>query len=114
MKRRKRDPEEPGSPEVEEALVDRLRQLEWPRPTEDVKQRCLADILERMDEAKQEAPKGARLQSRPRGAGERHSLTRRTASARAAATLPRRVASLGHRQPWSAPDRPARVATVLW
>ena len=104
MRKRKNARAEDAKSELEEALVDRLSQLEWPKPTTEVKQRCLDDILERMAEVKKQEPhKATRLQAEPsaRGFGERHSLTRR-------------VGALSHREPLAAPQRPVRVATVLW
>jgi hypothetical protein len=91
-----------GSPELEEALVDRLRQLEWPRPTAEVKQRCLNDIVDRMAEMKREEPKErGRLEFRRiRGRGEQHPLTRH-------------AVALSHRQPLRAFERPVRLASVL-
>lgn len=102
---RKRDwgPERASS-ELEEALVERLRQLEWPKPTAEVKQRCLEDILDRMADGNNREPNRAtraQVEYRARGIGETHSLTRR-------------VGALSHRQPFAAPQRPVRVATVLW
>jgi hypothetical protein len=91
-----------GSPDLEEALVDRLRQLEWPRPTTEVKQRCLDDIVARMSDMKREdGNERLAFKGRVSGRAERHALTRY-------------AAALGHRQPFSPSNRPVRVATVLW
>ncbi len=88
--------------ELEAALVGRLRNLDWPKPTTEVKQRCLDDILDRMAEMKKQEPNPSRrAESRSRGLGETHGLTRR-------------VAALAHRQPPRLDQRPIRLATVLW
>ncbi|MGH2956875.1 MAG: hypothetical protein ACRDL6_07780 [Solirubrobacterales bacterium] len=104
MRRRKRRREEGPASELEAALVERLQQLDWPRPTAEVKQRCLEDILERMAEMRSReagAAETPRIEGRQHGLGEQHSLTRR-------------VGALAHREPLPAPARPVRVATVLW
>jgi hypothetical protein len=104
MSKRKQGRGEGVGSELEEALVGRLRQLDWPKPTAEVKQRCLDDILDRMSEIKKQEPNAStrtQFEYRARGFGQRHSLTRR-------------VGAIAQRQPFAAPQRPVRVATVLW
>ena len=44
-----REPEDSaGEPDLTSPLVDRLRRLEWPTAPEEVKERCLAEILSRV------------------------------------------------------------------
>ena len=118
MKRKRNDGGGGEMPEVEEALVQRLRRLEWPKPTSEVKQRCLDEILDRMAEMKgqdQREERGLRMEHPPRGFGETHSLTRRMGSlSHREPPATRRIAALSHRQAPAAPQLPVRVATVLW
>jgi hypothetical protein len=105
-------------PDVEEALVQRLRRLEWPKPTTEVKQRCLDEILDRMAEMKGQdhrEERGLRMEHRHRGFGETHSLTRRVgALSHREPPATQRIGALNHRQAPAAPKLPVRVATVLW
>jgi hypothetical protein len=118
MKRRRNDGGGGEMPEVEDALVTRLRRLEWPKPTSEVKQRCLDEILDRMSEMKKEGhheASGLRMQHPPRGLGETHSLTRRIGDlSHREPPATRRIGALSHRQAPAAPKLPVRVATVLW
>ena len=104
-----------GDPSFESELIERLRGLDWPKPPEGLKERCLEELLAQVAEqesegAAEEAP-GFRPRAVPdqpptrdvgrpaHGRVDRHAVTwRQVASPRA--TLP-------------APRRPVRLAAVL-
>jgi hypothetical protein len=53
-----RDPEFGREPmDLESALIQRLRTMEWPKPTEEQRERCLREIMKKMEEQKVEAEK---------------------------------------------------------
>lgn len=36
--------------EIDAALIERLRNMEWPKPSDEVRERCLRQIMQRIDE----------------------------------------------------------------
>lgn len=118
-----RDPEEIES-DIDSALIERLRNMEWPKPSPEVRERCLRQILsciegagegkdedaEGEDEAEQ-APDEKDEDSDdedsddedyrpPRGQEQRHPLTRRVV--------------VSAREPLRLPERPVRLGVALW
>jgi hypothetical protein len=95
--------------DLESALIQRLRTMEWPKPTDEQRERCLQKILEKMNEDKdREEKKGERYEaSRFEVRREdRYPITRRANDNRYAST--RRAVEL-RRSPISTPRQSVRL-----
>ena len=57
QERERRDPaydeygdDEDFESDIDAALIERLRNMEWPKPSDEVRERCLRQIMQRIDE----------------------------------------------------------------
>jgi hypothetical protein len=119
--RHSRDDEPGNEPEfgrepmdLESALIQRLRTMEWPKPTEEQRERCLREIMKKMEEQKVEEEKkgeqsehydATRLEVRRE---DRYPMTRRANDNRYSYT---RFATELRRPPISTPRQASRLIT---
>jgi hypothetical protein len=110
-----RDEEFGEAIDLESALIQRLRTMEWPKPTEEQRERCLREILAKMEEKeKEKEQKGgeryeaSRFEARHE---DRYPMNRRAADDQRYSST-RRATELT-RQPISTPRQAIRLASSL-